>query len=200
MSATLRITEGEPESYPQVTDPIPSTDTPVEKVVTAAWQRVESYIAHRWNSRSVEYIVEGPGEWQPRLSPTTITTTEVWSGGEWDAVTLDPDPLGGYVLENETYRFTGTLGSENEPPRAVKEAVFRLVEYFLAIKETPPKERFMKSFGYESRPDDPLGGLHNPGPDQGVNFERHNAQWIPRALQYSGAADLLRPYRKLGAA
>ena len=36
------------------------------------------------------WIVEGPGEWCPPLSPTTFTNIEVWSSdGEWEATMVD---------------------------------------------------------------------------------------------------------------
>lgn len=199
MATTLQIIEGEPAAYPQVTQPVPAADSDLERIAVTAWQRVEAYIAHRWGSRTVQYIVEGPGDWHPRLSPTTIETLEVWCDGAWEAVELDSTPFGGYELNCGTYRFTGTAGSENDPPRVVRSAVFQLIEYLLAVDATPPGERLFKNYTVEKQSSDPLESMHAPGPDQGVVFERHNAQWIPRALQYSGAADVLRPYRRLGA-
>ncbi|GJL93393.1 hypothetical protein [Hyphococcus sp.] len=202
MSVTLRITEGEPDNYPQIVfgdDPtVEITPEPkIRKIVTTAWQRIESYIAHRWNTRTVEYIAEGCGEWHPPLSPTTLSTSEIWQGCAWVAVTLEPTPLGGYVLDGEgPYRFTGTVGSLNEPPRAVKDAVFRLVQYFLAVDETPPAHRVVGSFKTDQEP------FYQPGEAlpslREMEIERPNPHWIARALQYSGAADLLRPYRKMG--
>ena len=202
MASTLRITEGEPDYYPRIVrddDPTIELDPEPEirKIVTSAWQRVESWIAHRWNERTIEYIVQGDGDWHPNLSPSTIETVEVWRDGAWVAATLDPTPLGGYVLDGEgPYRFTGTVGSENDPPRAVKEAVFRLAQYFLAINETPPEHRIVSTLKTDQAP------FYEPGAFQHslrqLEIERPNAQWIARAMQLSGAADLLRPYRKLG--
>ncbi len=204
MAVTLRITEGEPDNYPRIVfqdDPTVEMDPEpqIRKTVTAAWQRVESYIAHRWNSRSVVYIAEGPGDWHPNLSPTTITTVEVWRDNAWTTETLDPTPLGGYVLDGEgPYRFTGTVGSANEPPRAVKDAVFRLVQYFLAVDDTPPEHRIVSTLKTDQ---DPYYQPHHIEHSlRELEIERPNPQWIARALQYSGAADLLRPYRKLGGA
>lgn len=198
MSATLKITEGAPASYPQVVAPTPADGSQLQMIANTAWQRVEAYIAHRWGSRSIEYIADGPGSWQPRLTPTTITSAEIWRDGAWAPVTLAADPFGGYNLDAETYCFTGTCGSDDEPPRAVKSAVFRLIEYFLAVDETPRDERPLRSFSYERRGVDPLASVHSPAPDQGVSFERTGATWVSRALQHSGAADLLRPFRNLG--
>lgn len=202
MAVTLRIDEGEPDTYPRIViedDPAIAIDPEpqIRKTVAAAWQRVESYIAHRWNSRSVVYIAEGPGDWRADLSPSTIANVEVWRDNAWVAETLDPAPLGGYGLDSEgPYRFTGTVGSASEPPRAVKEAVFRLVQYFRAVDETPPEHRIVSSLKTDQAPYyQPHDATHSL---RELDIERPNAQWIARALQYSGAADLLRPYRKLG--
>lgn len=202
MAVTLRITEGEPDNYPRIVlqdDPTVEMDPEpqIRKIVTAAWQRIESYIAHRWNTRTVEYIAEGPGEWHPKLSPSTISTVEIWRDAAWTAVTLEATPLGGYVLDGEgPYRFTGTVGSLNEPPRAVKDAVFRLVQYFIAIDETPPEHRIVSSLKTDQAPYYQPHSLEHSLRE--LEIERPNAMWIARALQNSGAADLLRPYRKLG--
>lgn len=202
MAVTLRITEGEPDYYPRIVfedDPSVEMDhePQIRKVVAAAWQRIEGYIAHRWNERSVEYIVEGPGEWHPPLAPSTISTVELWRDNAWESVTLDPTPLGGYVLDCESfYRFSGTVGSENEPPRAVKDAVFRLAQYFLAVDETPPEHRIISTLKTDQAPYYQPGKINHSLRE--LEVERPNPQWIARALQYSGAADLLRPYRKLG--
>jgi hypothetical protein len=196
MAVTLKIIEGEPSTYPQVTEPLPASDSQLEKVVTNAWQRIEAYIAHRWNSRSIVYVAEGPGEWFPTLSPTTISTFEVWRDNQWQVVTLDPTPLGGYILARETYQLTGIVGSTDEPPRAVKNAVFRLVEYFINIDETPRAQRVASTYKTDQEPYfQPAQNFHSL---RSVEYERSNPNWIARALQYSGAADLLRPYRKLG--
>ncbi|MEO1318347.1 MAG: hypothetical protein AAFW01_17465, partial [Pseudomonadota bacterium] len=33
------------------------------------WQRIEYWTAYRWGLRSVTWVIEGPGEWVPRLRP-----------------------------------------------------------------------------------------------------------------------------------
>ena len=134
------------------------------------------------------YIAEGTGDWQPPLAPSTITTLEKWTGTAWEAVTLDASPLGGYALESETYRFTGTVGVDPVPePFAL--AFIRLAEYFRAIDvNTDPDLKQVT--------DDTLG--FSQATDGDFSFSRSPA-WAARAMQLSGAADLLRGFRNLGA-
>ena len=95
------------------------------------------------------------------------------------------------------YRLTGTVGSTDDPPRAVKEAVFRLVEYFKFVDETAKPQRYLKNFQTNQMEEfsDNLPDVN----DVELSSELHSPTWIARALQNSGAADLLRPYRNLGA-
>lgn len=176
MPVTLKQTEGAPSSYPAA--PSGLSDA-AAALATVAWQRIESYIAARYTSRSVAWIVEGCGEWCPPLSPATITTVEVWSrAGEWETVSLDPSPLGGFWLAaSGPYRFTGTVGG-GDVPASVNEAVRRLAEY---LAQDPGD-----------------GGATSSRTDvtdiESVSLSR-SASWMARALQNSGAADLLRGFR-----
>jgi hypothetical protein len=144
------------------------------------WQRIEDWTRYRWGSRTVVYIAEGTGDWRPPLSPTTISTVEVWQDSAWAAVTLDPSPMSGFVLLGETYRFTGTVGDTALPPAGVIAAFGRLAEYFAAV-----------------------AGDLEPGvissSDGDYSFEKAQPTWKAKAIQLSGAADLLRKYRDLGA-
>jgi hypothetical protein len=142
------------------------------------WQRIEPYIAYRWSSRAVTWIVEGPGEWHPPLTPATVSTVEVWSrAGEWETATLDASPLGGYYLPcSGPYRFTATVGS-GTVPAGVTEAFRRLAEYMAANVSKPGATQEAITAG-------------------SVHIEhRRSASWMAQALQNSGAADLLRNYR-----
>jgi hypothetical protein len=193
MSATLSIEEGQPTTWPSV-DPadsqaIPSTpeadEATLRKLARAAWLRVESYIGHRWGVRSVTFIVDGPGCWVPPLRPFAATTFEQWLDNGWTAVTLAPSALGGYVLDQAgPYRLTGNLGTATAPPQPVTEAVWRLTKFFEAADTMPAEERGLSRHKLD------LGAL---------SVEREqNPTWIARALQQSGAGDLLRPWRALG--
>ncbi len=195
MPSTLSIEEGEPTNWPQVDPedeqvPVPATaedDEPAfRKYTRAAWQRVQGWIAYRWNVRACVFVVEGPGDWIAPLQPFTATVREQWIDNAWVSVTLAPTALGGFVFDAVgPYRITGNLGTANAPPEVVRQAVFRLGKYLEAVDSTPAGERTASGYKMD------VGGLS-------VSRDR-NPNWIARALQQSGAGDLLRPWRKLGA-
>lgn len=167
MVATIKQVEAIPESYPDASAP-------------AIWERIEAYIAHRFTPREVVWTVEGPGEWVPPLIPATVTTAEIWNGEAWEALTVGPAPLGGYWLSGcGPYRFTATVGGGGAPA-AVLEACSRLEAYLAA-------DVGMITVGAQSE--------RRQVGDVDVAIER-NPNWMARALQHSGAADLLRPYRR----
>ena len=141
---------------------------------------VESYTAHRFTEREVIWTVTGPGCFEPDLTPATITASEIWDGVAWQSVTLDASFLGGVVLGcGGPYRVTADVGG-GDVPAAVIEAYRRLAEYLAADR----------------------GGVSgassysvNIGGDLSERFRR-NPSHVAKALQNSGAADLLRNYRR----
>ncbi|MFT3972009.1 MAG: hypothetical protein QM699_00585 [Amaricoccus sp.] len=145
------------------------------------WRRLESWIAWRWGQRPVTFIVEGGcGSWRPPLYPVVATTVERWDGEGWAAVTLSADPLGGLGIGEAThYRIAGTLGIDDDPPEDVAEAYRRLAEY----SAERPAMAGATSYSAE------LGSTLKESWDRAPT-------WLARALTYSGAADLLRPYRR----
>lgn len=170
--------ESAPSSYP-------TTATYTGSLLNdVAWQRVESYIACRYTSRAVEWIVEGPGEFVPPLKPASISTVEVWCqrANEWEACMPDSSPLGGYWLSaTGPFRFTGTVGGGSPAPTVpdiVWEAVKRLAAYLSAKPGTPGATSESLSAGSISI------------------ASRRSESWMAQALQNSGAADLLRAYRR----
>lgn len=178
MSATtLQQTESAPAAYP---DAPTGLSTPAAALdPDMIWQRIENYIAHRFTEREVEWIVEGCGEWHPPLAPTAITTIEIWNGAAWAVETPAPSPTG-YCLDSGTYRFVGTVGDDDaEVPAAVQEAFRRLAEYLAADKGAPgaTSER-----------------IEIPGVS--TTEVSRSASWAARAMQNSGAGDLLRNYRR----
>jgi hypothetical protein len=171
----VKQTEAAPASYP--------TTSPAVTLNDVAWQRIEPYIAHRYTPRTVEWIVEGPGLWHPTLKPAAISTVEVWSrAGEWETAELTPSPYGGYCLPyTGPWRFTATVGGGSPAPTvpaAVWEAVKRLAAYLNAKPGTPGARSESISAG-------------------SIDISRtRSASWMAQALANSGAADLLRNYRK----
>lgn len=176
MAATIRQTEATPATYPAAPSGLSAAAEALD--ANMIWQRIESYIAWRWTSRAITWIVEGPGDWLPPLTPATISTVEIWENNAWSAVTLDPSPLGGYVLPGcGPYRFTGTVGS-GSVPAAVDQAFRRLAEYMAANAGK--------------------AGATSESVTAGSVSLSHNrsAEWMARAMQNSGAGDLLRQFRR----
>jgi hypothetical protein len=180
MSTTIRQAEGVPAAYPPV-PPFEISPAAAALDPTMVWQRVESYIAHRYSARDIEWVVEGPGEWHPPLAPATITKVEVWSCGAnvWEDSTPDASPLGGYWLHcTGPYRFTGTVGGGDVPP-SVDAAWLRLAEYMAAKPGTPgAKLEWTRAGTVEVR-------------------KQRSESWMAAAMQNSGAADLLRMFRRV---
>jgi hypothetical protein len=176
---TLRIIEEAPEEWPAAPAGLSTAAAAIAPEVV--WRRIESWIAVRWSERSCTFIAEGRcGAWRAPLCPFTVTTTEAWNGEAWAAVTLPADPLGGVTLGAAShYRFAGTLGSEDDPPEDVVESYRRLAEYSAAKRG--------------------LAGSSSRSFELGSDLKETYARaptWLARALIYSGAADLLRPYRR----
>ena len=179
MTELLHEVEAAPAAYPVVAVyPHRHYETPLpeQAVVDPAivWRRIEAHVAHRWTTRTVVWTVAGPGEWKPRLTPATVTSSERWTGAEWAAVTLAASPLGGLELPGDgPYRITATVGG-GTVPEDVAEAFRRLHEYSRGIAESFRDELAMVE----------------------VPETTYAASRAGKALQLSGAADLLRPYRR----
>ena len=177
MTATLKQTEAVPASYPVT----PSGLSAAALALSAQmiWQRIEAYTSARWTARAVVWTVEGPGEWEPLLTPATVTLAEEWTGTAWQTSTPDASPLGGYDLACKTYRITATVGS-GTVPAAVNEAFKRLAEYMAKAERLPGASSYKVD----------IGGAVSLSVDR-------SPTWLARAMINSGAADLLRPYRRL---
>lgn len=177
MSTTIKQIEGAPASYPDAPENLSTAAAALDPAMI--WQRIESYIAHRFSERAVTWIVEGPGEWCPPLSPATITEIEIWTGSAWEACEVPSAPLG-YVLPGHgPYRITGNAGDdEAEVPEVVVEAYRRLAEYSAA------------------RPGKAGATSESISAGSITLAHRRSASWMAQAMQNSGAADLLRPFRR----
>ncbi|MBM3655206.1 MAG: hypothetical protein FJX06_20865 [Alphaproteobacteria bacterium] len=176
MATTLRQEEAAPPSYPAAPPGLSTEAMALDADVV--WQRIESYIASRYTARNVTWTVEGCGEWLPPLTPATISTTEVWSrAGVWETAYLAASPLGGFILPaTGPYRFMASVGGGNVPA-AIEEAYRRLAEYFAAVATNA-----------------------SPGVRQdateGIGSVTYDAGAVAKAMERSGAGDLLRPYRR----
>ena len=146
----------------------------------ALWRRIEQYIVWRWGERSVEWTVHGCGLFVPPLKPVTIATVErFYSTGEWVPANSRPTPFGVRLDSVCFYKITGTAGTNGNPPEDVLEAYTRMAEYLAGVKES----------GY-------IGATTVTDSVPGVSLTvRRPAQAMARALEYSGAADILKAYR-----
>lgn len=176
-TTTIKQKEAIPASFPATPPGLSAAAAALDPI--AIWQRIESYTAHRYTSRAVEWVVEGCGEWNPSLAPATISTVETWRADAWEVVALAPSPLGGYCLPGGTYRFTGTVGS-GTVPEIVNEAFRRLAEYMAASKRGSP------------------GTTRERVTAGSVTVDKsRDASWAAAAMANSGAGDLLRNYRRV---
>ncbi len=181
MAVTIQQTEAIPAAWPSV-DPYPHRQDEIWEDETETntvdagmiWARIEAYTAHRFAARNVVWIVEGSGEWTPPLTPATVSTVEAWADGNgWQTITPTASPLGGYLFDGfGPYRVSASVGS-GTVPEAVQEAYRRLYEYSKGIAN-----QFRGDAAYS-------------GGDEGPAYA-----WTAKAMQLSGAADLLRPYRR----
>ena len=174
MALMLKETESLPAEYPALPDDLSDT----ADQAPGLWQRIEAYCRTRYTPRNVEWVLKGAGDWEPPLEPTTLTTLEIWQDNAWDRVEPYPTPLGGYFLPTEGYyRIQGDI-AEAEVPAAVWEAYRRLAGYLGEAYSSQPETRFKVVLG-----------------EIDFSWARPEA-WKARALVLSGAADLLRPYKR----
>jgi hypothetical protein len=177
-ATTIQQVESAPTTYPNAPDNLSVAAKALDPAMI--WQRIETYVAWRWTPRDVMWIVTGRGEWHAPLAPATIATNELWDGAAWGIATPDPSPLGGFLLPGHgPYKFTGTVGA-GDVPAAVNEAFRRLAEYM-------------------AKPTGTAGASTERITVPGVLTTEvvRSQSWMASALQNSGAADLLRQYRKV---
>lgn len=148
------------------------------------WARIEAWVAWRWSARPVVWTVEGEGDWTPPLAPATVTNAEVWERGGWSAVTLPVGPYGYCLPGDGPYRIVATVGG-GPVPDDVAEAYRRLAAYSVGIVGDGMVEGHPSHTSHSVNISDAID----------ESFER-SATWAARALSHSGAADLLRPYRR----
>ncbi|KDA03067.1 hypothetical protein [Hyphomonas oceanitis] len=171
-----------PSVYPSAPEGLSTEAAAIDASVI--WARIEAWIAYRWKERDVRWAVENEGYgtqyWEADLTPVTLTTAERFTGTEWIEITPDSASFNGYAISSAgLFRFSGTAGEDEVPPKPVLEAYRRLAEY-LADESVVPAGA--------SRASVRAGSVS-------LNVTR-DPNWKGHALQASGAADLLRPYRR----
>jgi hypothetical protein len=177
-----QLTEGQPTAWPVIAG---LSDAAARVPPGVVWQRIEHWITHRWPERAATFVVQGPGGWRPVPEPFTVATVEIWEQNAWalldtEQVAQLASPLG-FTLDGEAlFRFTGVLGDNDATvPDAVLEAARRLAEFFaMGQGEGPAAFHEAERLGDYSRHGRPVN-------------------WMARPLELSGAADLLRPWRRL---
>jgi hypothetical protein len=144
----------------------------------AVWARIESYIAHRFTPREVIWTLDGCGDWTVPLTPATITSSERWNGEAWETYTLPTGPYGYALTMEGQYRITADVGGGDVPP-AILEAYRRLAKYLADGTDRAGVSEYSVNMG---------GAI--------MESYKRNSAWVARAIELSGAADLLRPYRR----
>lgn len=178
MTDLLQEAEATPASYSATPSglSIPAAALDAEMI----WERIEAYTRTRYTPREVVWTVEGgEGEsWTPPLSPVASYTAEKWESGAWVSTTLPDGPVGLCLPSDGVFKVTAQVGAGN-PPTAVSEAFRRLAEYMADDTDRAGVSSYSVNMG---------GAIQE-------SYQR-SAAFAARALQNSGAADLLRPYRR----
>ena len=139
------------------------------------WDRIEAFCNFRWAETVMEFVVNPPCEidWVPPYAPFTVDLV--------NGAAAIPDAFGAVKLaEKSTVR--ATIGGAT-PSATVLKAYERLAEYMAATDDAP-------------------NGVSRYSIDVGDISESWSRKpdHLARAIHNSGAADLLRKYRKAGLA
>ncbi len=182
----LHFEEAAPASYPEL--PVywdEGSDFENIAPLRHLWSRIEKWICWRWSPRQCVWTVRGPGVWEPHLKPVSNLTVDKWDDSTytWSAATPHASPLGGFCLpERATYKISGTVGDTQEAvPQLVVEAYQRLHGYYNEMQR-------------DAAPAGSSSYSLNIGETLAEQIER-SPNWKAKALQHSGAADLLRSFR-----
>ena len=180
----LQQQEAIPEAYPDAPTGLSTDAAALDE--SMIWQRIEGYIAHRFTVREIAWTVSGfaGDEWQAPIAPLVSHTAEKWDAGAWVSATLTAGPVGLCLPSDGTFKITAQVGG-GDVPAAVSEAFRRLAEYSAEIGENGMIVGHPSHTEHSSK----IGAAIDE------SFSR-SPTWAARALQLSGAADLLRPYRR----
>lgn len=178
MTDLLQEAEANPVAYPATPSGLSTAALTLD--ATMIWQRIEAYTRMRYTAREVVWTIEGCEDesWSAPLSPITSLSVEKWENGAWVSTTLSDGPVGYSLPSDGTFRITAQVGDGN-PPASVSEAFRRLAEYMGDDTDRAGVSSYSVNMG---------GAVQE-------SYQR-SAAHAARALQNSGAADLLRPYRR----
>ena len=176
--------EDTPAAYPDAPAGLSTAAAALDAAML--WARIEAYTSHRFTVREVVWTLMGGGgdQFHPRLVPVVSREAHVWDGAAWEALTLLDGPLGVCLPRDGTYRITAQVGA-GDVPAPVSEAFRRLAEYSAEIGDTGMVA------GHPSHTSHSV----EIGDDIKETFDRP-ATWQAKAMQNSGAGDLLRNYRR----
>jgi hypothetical protein len=180
MADLIEETEAIPATYPAVDarwqgDGMIGDPFDQDPGMAQVWQRIEAWTRTRYSDREIVWIIEGDAgdTWKPPLSPVTAFAVEHWNNDAWTAAALTSGPVGHILPYSGHYRITAQVGGGDVPP-AVAEGFKRLHEYSRGIAEQFKNEA--------------------------ATFSADDSQAVvnaaAKAIQLSGAADALRPYRR----
>jgi len=179
MAMTVEFSEDVPATWPDAPDGL----TPAAAALDAGpiWMRLEAWCGVRWSARPATALVEGSGTWKPPVAPFTVDAVSIWNGEDWQSYPQMMSPFGGLIFDREgAWRVTGTVGDDTVPAPPIQEAYRRLAEY---LADNMPKVSGSSSVKLDVS-------------TVSVEVQRQPT-WLARAIHNSGAADLLRPYRRL---
>lgn len=178
MAELLQETEATPSGYPATPSGLSTAAAALD--ADMIWQRIEAYTRTRYATREVVWTIEGveDEDWLPPLGPVTSQTAERWETDAWSSVTLADGPVGLCLPTDGIYRITADVGG-GDVPAAVSEAFRRLAEFMAETDDRPGASQYSVNMG---------GAIQE-------SYTR-SASHAARALHNSGAADLLRPYRR----
>ncbi|WP_415184398.1 hypothetical protein [Phaeovulum sp.] len=163
----------ESENEISIVYPLPPLDVSVS-VPESIWKRMESYVACRWSTAEIEYIVSAPCaiDWRPPAYPWIINSV--------DGDPAEVNDFGEVTLQPGRHRVVCTIGGQ-VVTAGVEEAYRRLAAYY-----ADPDTRK----GYSRYSVNLAGDI--------------SESWSRRAgtdgLAATGAAELLKKYRKAGIA
>ena len=176
MDLTSRYIESETEISVEYPAKPSGLSTDAEAIDAAViWDRLEAFTNYRWSTTEIEFVVNPDHEiqWKPPYVPFGIL--------EVNGEPADPDTFGAVTLRNRS-KVLVTIGGATPSP-TVNKAYRRLAEYF-AVRDDMPAgaQRYSVNIG-----------------DISETISKRSDH-MARAMQNSGAADLLRKYKKAGAA